>query len=176
MYEDAFAIESGRGQSSTSVPWLLTSSAIVPSVTKTRKARLKILSIQSNRIRKLEGLRTLESLEEFYISRDGVQRLEGLSNWSKRLPRKVVESPLAVRHPSSDIYTPAGRKRLLDYIGVPERLQSTDTKILIVSFGGQLFRLQKIQVQVFQFVYYPAEDGAYGCLIALFNFHRANSN
>lgn len=62
------------------------------------------------------------------------------SSRSKPLPRKVLQGPLIVRPPSQDIYTPAGRKRLLDYIGVPEKLQSTNIKILTVSFGGQKFR------------------------------------
>ncbi|KAH8117962.1 hypothetical protein DFH11DRAFT_1839473 [Phellopilus nigrolimitatus] len=56
------------------------------------------------------------------------------SHRSKPLPRKVVQSPLIVRHPSADAYTSAGRKRLLDAVEVQE------TKVLIVSFGGQVFR------------------------------------
>lgn len=59
---------------------------------------------------------------------------------TKVLPRKVLQGPLIVRHPSSDAYTSKGRKRLLGYVGVPERLQGPNTKILIVSFGGQVFR------------------------------------
>ena len=39
---------------------------------------LKILSIQSNRIVKLEGLDELENLEELYISHNGIKKLEGL--------------------------------------------------------------------------------------------------
>ncbi|EJD06891.1 uncharacterized protein FOMMEDRAFT_131691 [Fomitiporia mediterranea MF3/22] len=58
----------------------------------------------------------------------------------KSLPRRVVQAPLIVRHPSEDIYTPIGRKRLLDTLGVPEHLQTPETKILVVSFGGQVFR------------------------------------
>ena len=42
--------------------------------------KLKILSIQSNRITKLEGLEDLERLEEFYISHNGVKAIEGLEN------------------------------------------------------------------------------------------------
>lgn len=42
--------------------------------------RLKILSIQSNRITKLEGLEHLESLEEVYLSHNGIERLEGLEH------------------------------------------------------------------------------------------------
>jgi protein phosphatase 1 regulatory subunit 7 len=39
---------------------------------------LKILSIQSNRITKLEGLEGLTALEELYISHNGLTKLEGL--------------------------------------------------------------------------------------------------
>lgn len=61
-------------------------------------------------------------------------------NRQKPLPRKVIQSPLIVRHPSEDAYSPEGRKRVLDAAGVPARLQARSTKILIVSFGGQVFR------------------------------------
>ena len=40
--------------------------------------KLKILSIQSNRIEKIEGLEALENLEEFYISHNGIKKIEGL--------------------------------------------------------------------------------------------------
>jgi Leucine-rich repeat (LRR) protein len=40
--------------------------------------KLKILSIQSNRITKIEGLGELENLEQLYLSHNGVERLEGL--------------------------------------------------------------------------------------------------
>ncbi|KAG9016641.1 hypothetical protein FRB90_002708 [Tulasnella sp. 427] len=40
--------------------------------------KLRILSIQSNRIVKLEGLEGLVDLEELYISHNGLERLEGL--------------------------------------------------------------------------------------------------
>lgn len=40
--------------------------------------KLRILSIQSNRITKLEGLEVLPELEELYISHNGVLRIEGL--------------------------------------------------------------------------------------------------
>jgi protein phosphatase 1 regulatory subunit 7 len=40
--------------------------------------KLKLLSIQSNRITKLEGLEQLESLEELYISHNGITEIEGL--------------------------------------------------------------------------------------------------
>ena len=40
--------------------------------------KLKVLSIQSNRITKLEGLEELTDLEEFYISHNGLSKIEGL--------------------------------------------------------------------------------------------------
>ncbi|CAE6425876.1 unnamed protein product [Rhizoctonia solani] len=39
---------------------------------------LRVLSIQSNRITKLEGLEALTNLEEFYISHNGLSKIEGL--------------------------------------------------------------------------------------------------
>ena len=39
---------------------------------------LRILSVQSNRIVKLEGLGALEKLEELYMSHNGIEKLEGL--------------------------------------------------------------------------------------------------
>ncbi|KAL5525717.1 hypothetical protein ACEPAG_7054 [Sanghuangporus baumii] len=58
----------------------------------------------------------------------------------KPLPRSVMQAPLIVRHPSPDAYTSAGRKRILSSVGIPESLQIAQMKILIVSFGGQVFR------------------------------------
>jgi len=43
-------------------------------------SNLKILSIQSNRITKLEGLEDLASLEELYLSHNGLTKIEGLEN------------------------------------------------------------------------------------------------
>ena len=43
-------------------------------------AKLRTLSLQSNRITKLENLEDLTNLEELYLSHNGVQRLEGLEN------------------------------------------------------------------------------------------------
>ena len=40
--------------------------------------KLKILSIQSNRLTKLEGLEALSNLEEIYLSHNGIKRIEGL--------------------------------------------------------------------------------------------------
>ncbi|KAI0671425.1 hypothetical protein C8Q78DRAFT_1153157 [Trametes maxima] len=58
----------------------------------------------------------------------------------KPLPREVRSAPLLVRPTDPKIYTPEGRSRLLDSIGVPAHLHNPDqTKILIVSFGGQVF-------------------------------------
>ncbi|KAG6919206.1 hypothetical protein DXG01_008504 [Tephrocybe rancida] len=57
--------------------------------------------------------------------------------------RSVVAAPLLVRPPSTTYspYTPEGRARLLSTIGVPSELHDpTRTKVLIVSFGGQVFR------------------------------------
>lgn len=39
---------------------------------------LKILSLQSNRITKMENLEELESLEELYLSHNGLSKIEGL--------------------------------------------------------------------------------------------------
>lgn len=45
--------------------------------------KLRVLSIQSNRITKLEGLDTLGSLEELYISHNGLTQIEGLDGTPK---------------------------------------------------------------------------------------------
>ena len=61
------------------------------------------------------------------------------SSLSRR--RQVVPAPLIVRYPSEAIFTQTSRTQLLDSIGVPTDLQdSSRTRILIVSFGGQKFR------------------------------------
>ena len=57
--------------------------------------------------------------------------------------RSVVQAPLLVRPPSStlSVYTREGRSKLLSSIGVPSTLHDPgQTKVLIVSFGGQVFR------------------------------------
>ncbi|KAH7884391.1 hypothetical protein F5I97DRAFT_1889167 [Phlebopus sp. FC_14] len=59
-------------------------------------------------------------------------------------PRYVMEAPLLVRaittSPES-VHTPGGRSRFLSCIGVPEHLHDPQkTKVLVVSFGGQVFR------------------------------------
>ncbi|KAJ7193928.1 hypothetical protein GGX14DRAFT_587329, partial [Mycena pura] len=67
------------------------------------------------------------------IEYDGISR--------RKPPRQIIPIPLLVRSPSSRIHTPAGRSKLLESIGVPSHLHDpTSTKILIVSFGGQVFR------------------------------------
>ena len=40
--------------------------------------KLKILSIQSNRITRLEGLGELDALEQLYLSHNGIKKIEGL--------------------------------------------------------------------------------------------------
>ena len=56
------------------------------------------------------------------------------------LPRSIVQSPLLVRPPNPIVYTPEGRSRFLSSIGVPISAHDPDkTRILIVSFGGQIF-------------------------------------
>ncbi|KAI3601017.1 mevalonate galactokinase-like protein [Moniliophthora roreri] len=70
---------------------------------------------------------------------------------SGAIKRKVLRAPLLVRSPTApgihvsekthSVYTIEGRKRLLSSIGVPEHLHDPEhTKVLVVSFGGQVFR------------------------------------
>jgi len=42
--------------------------------------KLRLLSIQSNRITRIEGLENLVNLEELYLSHNGISKLEGLDN------------------------------------------------------------------------------------------------
>jgi len=59
----------------------------------------------------------------------------------KPLQRQIREAPLLVRHPAPDIYSMAARHRILDSVGVPRELHDPEhTKVLIVSFGGQVIR------------------------------------
>ncbi|KIM40581.1 hypothetical protein M413DRAFT_446014 [Hebeloma cylindrosporum] len=61
----------------------------------------------------------------------------------KKITRSVIQAPLLVRPPSSNpsVYTPQGRSRLLSSIGVPLSLHDSETtKVLIVSFGGQVIK------------------------------------
>ena len=55
-------------------------------------------------------------------------------------PRSIIQSPLLVRPPNPGVYTPEGRSKFLSSIGVPKPAHDPDeVKILIVSFGGQIF-------------------------------------
>lgn len=55
--------------------------------------------------------------------------------------RSVRPAPLLVRPPSDDIYTPSGRSRLLSSLGISGDFHDpATTKILVVSFGGQVFQ------------------------------------
>ena len=57
--------------------------------------------------------------------------------------RTVQLAPLLVRplKATPSVYSPSGRARLLSSIGVPQNLQDPSlTKVLLVSFGGQIFR------------------------------------
>ncbi|KAJ6561915.1 hypothetical protein B0H19DRAFT_1143001 [Mycena capillaripes] len=68
------------------------------------------------------------------VEYDGVSRL-------KPAPRQIIPIPLLVRSPSPFIHSPAGRSRLLDSVGIPSRHHDPNsTKILVVSFGGQVFK------------------------------------
>ncbi|KAH9928700.1 uncharacterized protein B0H18DRAFT_246196 [Fomitopsis serialis] len=60
---------------------------------------------------------------------------------SKSLPRTAISAPLLVRSPNPSVYTAEGRRRLLNIVGVPPYLHNPEQiKILVVSFGGQVFR------------------------------------
>ncbi|KAJ7757742.1 hypothetical protein DFH07DRAFT_819180 [Mycena maculata] len=59
-------------------------------------------------------------------------------DYGNPVPRQIIPIPLLVRSPSPSVYSTAGRARLLHSIGIPSHLHSR--KILIVSFGGQVFR------------------------------------
>lgn len=57
----------------------------------------------------------------------------------KSIPRIAKAAPLLVRQTTPDVYTPSGRARILSSIGVPPHLHDASrTKILVVSFGGQV--------------------------------------
>jgi hypothetical protein len=59
---------------------------------------------------------------------------------AKPKPRSARLAPLLVRPPSDDVYTPEGRSHFLSSLGIPVDLHDPiATKILIVSFGGQVF-------------------------------------
>ena len=64
-------------------------------------------------------------------------------NYEHRLERMVMRAPLIVRLPAMkpSVYTPAGRSKFLSSIGIPcEYHDPRHTRILVVSFGGQIFR------------------------------------
>lgn len=55
-------------------------------------------------------------------------------------PRSIIQSPLLVRPPNPSVYSPEGRSQFLSSIGIPKYAHDPDeTRILIVSFGGQIF-------------------------------------
>ena len=55
-------------------------------------------------------------------------------------PRSIIQSPLLVRPPNPSVYTPEGRSKFLSTIGIPKSAHDPDkVRILIVSFGGQIF-------------------------------------
>ncbi|KAA1467714.1 hypothetical protein DENSPDRAFT_869249 [Dentipellis sp. KUC8613] len=57
----------------------------------------------------------------------------------KPLPRTAHPAPLLVRTANPAVYTPAGRGRFLTSLGIPTHLHDpATTKILVVSFGGQV--------------------------------------
>lgn len=58
----------------------------------------------------------------------------------KPFKRQIKEAPLLVRHPAPDVYSQEARERILDAAGVPKELQGMDTKVVIVSFGGQVIK------------------------------------
>ena len=61
-------------------------------------------------------------------------------------PRSIIQSPLLVRPPNPSIYTPDGRSQFLSSIGIPQSAHDPDkTRILVVSFGGQIFHAPRSQ-------------------------------
>ncbi|KAH8826507.1 hypothetical protein DL96DRAFT_1608173 [Flagelloscypha sp. PMI_526] len=57
--------------------------------------------------------------------------------------RKVIHAPLIVRPPTEmpSPYSPSGRTKVLEEMGVPAHFHDpTKTKILVISFGGQVFQ------------------------------------
>ena len=55
-------------------------------------------------------------------------------------PRSIIQSPLLVRPPDPSVYTAEGRSRFLLSVGIPPSAHDPEeTRILIVSFGGQIF-------------------------------------
>ena len=63
------------------------------------------------------------------------------SSPNRIIPRFIVPAPLIVRPSTPSVYTVDGRSRFLSCLGVPtEYHDPKHTKILVVSFGGQVFR------------------------------------
>ncbi|KDQ13570.1 hypothetical protein BOTBODRAFT_371100 [Botryobasidium botryosum FD-172 SS1] len=93
-----------------------------------------------------EVLDALDLAPESLVLRPAVALPDGLAksrntSAQRERKRKVLEAPLIVRRSSPDIYTQAGRERLLDSIGVPRHMHDRGkTKVLVVSFGGQVFK------------------------------------
>lgn len=58
---------------------------------------------------------------------------------TKPKSRSAHLAPLLVRPPNDDVYTPEGRSRFLSSLGISKDLHDPATKILVVSFGGQVF-------------------------------------
>lgn len=56
--------------------------------------------------------------------------------------RRVIPFPLLVRPPNASIYTPSARSQLLSSVGVPLHQHET-ARVLVVSFGGQIFHTPK---------------------------------
>jgi hypothetical protein len=55
--------------------------------------------------------------------------------------RLVVRAPLLVRPVNPEVYTSEGRSKFLSSIGVPSEFHdSVQTRVLVVSFGGQVFK------------------------------------
>uniref|UniRef100_A0A8H7Y3N0 Inositol hexakisphosphate-domain-containing protein n=1 Tax=Psilocybe cubensis TaxID=181762 RepID=A0A8H7Y3N0_PSICU len=82
-------------------------------------------------------------LETLKSSRSRTPNLLPSLPQAKKTTRTVIDAPLLVRPPSSSlsVYTPQGRSKLLSSIGIPVELHDVSkTKILVVSFGGQVFR------------------------------------
>ncbi len=58
---------------------------------------------------------------------------------TKPKQRSAHLAPLLVRPPNDDVYTPEGRSRVLSSLGISKDLHDpATTKILVVSFGGQV--------------------------------------
>lgn len=101
----------------------------------------------------IEHLKKLSSIEQD-VDHDLHPAISFPSNRPKAIPRKIMQAPLLVRSPTGSSipacdsvsspespFAPAGRSALLSSIGIPSHLHDPErTKILVVSFGGQVFR------------------------------------